>query len=128
MKLPSELMNGQDYSVFKKGIRPMWEDQANKRGARLLITLDKKNHQEMDSIWLDTVLMMIGENFDDLNHKIRGAVVNVRPKGNKIGIWLANKNDEADNIRLIKKLKQVLGISKRLTFYGHNSNMALYNA
>ena len=47
---------GCDYSLFKKGIKPMWEDDANKIGGRWLINLDKRQHnQELDRIWLDVV-------------------------------------------------------------------------
>ncbi|KOB73653.1 Eukaryotic initiation factor 4E-1 [Operophtera brumata] len=37
MKLPSALSSGQEYSIFKKGINPMWEDEANKSGGRLIM-------------------------------------------------------------------------------------------
>lgn len=32
IKPPSELMAGVDYSFFKNGIRPMWEDPQNVKG------------------------------------------------------------------------------------------------
>lgn len=46
---------GSDYSLFKKGIMPMWEDQANKRGGRWLISLERKQRSELDRYWLDIV-------------------------------------------------------------------------
>lgn len=54
MKLPSELKVGQDYAVFKRGISPMWEDNANESGGRWLINLERYGN-EMDRIWLDVV-------------------------------------------------------------------------
>ncbi|VFV38607.1 eukaryotic translation initiation factor 4e [Lynx pardinus] len=42
IQLSSNLMPGCDYSLFKDGIEPMWEDEKNKRGGRWLITLNKQ--------------------------------------------------------------------------------------
>lgn len=36
------------------------------------------------------MLCMIGEAFDDYSDEICGAVVNVRSKGDKIGVWTAD--------------------------------------
>ncbi|KAG6439628.1 hypothetical protein O3G_MSEX000934, partial [Manduca sexta] len=52
MKLPTELKVGQDYMVFKDGITPMWENEANKKGGRWIIGFEKKTFKEMDRIWL----------------------------------------------------------------------------
>ncbi|XP_051649882.1 LOW QUALITY PROTEIN: eukaryotic translation initiation factor 4E type 1B [Manacus candei] len=52
----SKLSSGCDYSLFKDGIEPMWEDSQNKRGGRWLVTLSKQQrHTELDHFWLDTV-------------------------------------------------------------------------
>lgn len=52
----SELRQGSDFSLFKKGIRPMWEDEANKRGGRWLINIDRKQRSsDLDRYWLDVV-------------------------------------------------------------------------
>lgn len=56
IKVASELKPGCDYSLFKKGIRPMWEDEGNKRGGRWIINLSKQQRRnELDAIWLDVV-------------------------------------------------------------------------
>ncbi|KAI1234189.1 hypothetical protein IHE44_0003906 [Lamprotornis superbus] len=56
IQLASKLAAGCDYSLFKDGIEPMWEDSQNKRGGRWLITLAKQQrHTELDRFWLDTV-------------------------------------------------------------------------
>ena len=56
----SELKGGNDYSLFKKHIRPMWEDDANKRGGRWVITLNKQQRRnELDILWLDVVSALI---------------------------------------------------------------------
>lgn len=55
IKLASEIKVGNDYSIFKKNIRPMWEDDANKRGGRWVITFHNKKRNELDNVWLDVV-------------------------------------------------------------------------
>lgn len=42
------------------------------------------------SFFSPQLLCLIGEAFDDHSEDICGAVVNVRPKGDKIGIWTAD--------------------------------------
>lgn len=56
IKSAGDLRQGCDYSLFKKGIRPMWEDKHNKRGGRWLISLEKKQRpNELDKYWLEIV-------------------------------------------------------------------------
>lgn len=57
--MASELRQGCDYSLFKKGIRPMWEDEANRKGGRWLISLEKKQRLvDLDRFWLDIVSIL----------------------------------------------------------------------
>lgn len=56
IKSASELSAGCDYSLFKAGIKPMWEDPRNNNGGRWLISLDKKQRSsELDNYWLEVV-------------------------------------------------------------------------
>lgn len=56
IRVASELKQGNDYSLFKKNIRPMWEDDANKRGGRWVLNLSKQQRRsELDALWLDIV-------------------------------------------------------------------------
>ncbi|CAH1369158.1 hypothetical protein MTP99_010634 [Tenebrio molitor] len=113
IKPASELRQGNDYSLFKRGIRPMWEDDANKRGGRWLINLEKKqrNH-ELDRYWLDIILCLIGEAFEH-SDEICGAVVNIRGKGDKIGVWTSDANKGNAVLEIGKKLKERLHIPPR---------------
>lgn len=98
IKTASELRQGCDYSMFKQGIRPMWEDNQNKAGGRWLINLEKKQRAtDLDNFWLEILLCMIGEAFDEYSDDVCGAVVNIRPKGDKLGVWTSNA-DSADSV------------------------------
>lgn len=59
IKPASEQKMGTDYSLFKKGIMPMWEDKANNRGGRWLISLERKQRSELDRYWLDIVRILM---------------------------------------------------------------------
>ncbi|KAF0313846.1 Eukaryotic translation initiation factor 4E [Amphibalanus amphitrite] len=87
----SNLKHGTDYSLFKQGVKPMWEDSKNRNGGRWLISLDRSDKQRrerlLDVYWLDVMLLMIGEGFGDAGETVCGAVVNIRNKGDKIAIW-----------------------------------------
>lgn len=48
-----------------------------------MLTLARNQKDEVNKLWLDTVLCLIGEAFDH-SDEICGAVVNVRTKGDKI--------------------------------------------
>jgi translation initiation factor 4E len=44
----------------------MWEDDYNKQGGRWLINLDKKQRMTcLDNFWLEVMLCLIGESFED---------------------------------------------------------------
>lgn len=107
IKTPSEIKMGSDFCLFKKGIRPMWEDEANVKGGRWVITLNKSNKTDLDKFWLDTMLILIGESCD-YAHELCGAVVNIRLKNNKISIWTANGSNEAAALEIGGKLRDGL--------------------
>ena len=51
-----DLAISSNYHLFKQGIKPMWEDPANKRGGKWSIQLPRnKTMSEIDNIWLFTV-------------------------------------------------------------------------
>lgn len=116
IKPPSEIKIGSDYSLFKKGIRPMWEDAANKQGGRWVISLARTPKADLDNLWLDVLLCLIGEAFDH-SDEICGAVVNVRGKNNKISIWTANGNNEEAALEIGHKLREALRLGRQNLLY-----------
>ena len=123
IKPPSEIKVGSDYSMFKKGIRPMWEDAANKQGGRWVITLNKSSKTDLDNLWLDVLLCLIGETFDH-SEEICGAVVNIRSKANKISIWTANGNNEEAALEIGNKLRDALRLARQnLQYQLHKDTM-----
>ncbi|CAG8692284.1 14801_t:CDS:2, partial [Racocetra fulgida] len=51
-----ELSAGSNYHLFKKGIKPMWEDPANEQGGKWVIQFPRnKTGEEINTLWLYTV-------------------------------------------------------------------------
>ena len=126
IELASKLQSGCDYSLFKEGIKPMWEDDRNRRGGRWLINLDKKQRlPNLDNFWLEVMLCLIGEAFDEHSQYVNGAVVSVRNKGDKIGMWLGDSSQADSIITVGKKVKDRLGIDLKVTlgFEAHQDTM-----
>lgn len=123
----SKLGPGCDYSVFKDGVEPMWEDAQNKKGGRWLINLNKQQrHSDLDNFWLETLLCLIGEAFDEQSDDICGAVVNIRPKGDKLAVWTADARNAENNLKIGRTLKQRLNIPKTVSigFQAHTDTIS----
>ncbi|XP_024123353.1 eukaryotic translation initiation factor 4eb [Oryzias melastigma] len=140
IQLSSNLMSGCDYSLFKDGIEPMWEDERNKRGGRWLVTLNKQQRRlDLDRFWLETtklnhimtallllsippqLLCLVGEAFDDYSDDVCGAVVNVRNKGDKIAVWTANYENREAVTHIGRVYKERLGLPSKMTI-GYQSH------
>ncbi|XP_045136591.1 eukaryotic translation initiation factor 4E-like [Portunus trituberculatus] len=122
----SHLKLGCDYSMFKQGIKPMWEDEHNCRGGRWLINLNKQQRAtELDNFWLEVLLLMIGEAFAEHSDEVCGAVVNVRSKGDKIGVWTADVKKGESILKIGHVLKERLNIPRHVTigFQAHKDTM-----
>jgi len=56
IKRPSQLSNQSDYSYFKHGIKPMWEDDKNSAGGRWVLKLPPvKKNLHIDEYWKNIV-------------------------------------------------------------------------
>jgi len=95
VRRPSQLGTA-DFSMFKKDIHPAWEDETCKNGGRWIAKLERIRPQDLDEIWMNLVLTIVGENFDDVGgHMVCGAVVSGRSKNSKVALWVA-KSDERE--------------------------------
>jgi len=117
IQLASKLGLGCDYSLFKDGIRPMWEDEKNRLGGRWLVNINKNQRQtELDRLWLETLLCLIGEAFADDSDQVCGAVVNIRHKGDKLAVWTGIADDNTDAVMKIgKTFKERLTLNVKST-------------
>jgi len=123
IQLASKLGLGCDYSLFKDGIRPMWEDERNRLGGRWLVNINKNQRQvELDRLWLETLLCLIGEAFGEDSDQVCGAVVNIRHKGDKMAVWTGVADDNADAVLRIGKMfkeRLTLNVKSTIAFEKH---------
>ena len=114
IEVASRLPPGSDYSLFKEGIFPDWEDQRNAAGGRWIINVDRHMRaQNLDKYWLEILFFLIGEHADIYAHQVNGAVVNIRAKGDKLAVWL--ESSSAHVISIGKMLKERLGLKEEQT-------------
>merc|ERR1719506_146609 len=98
---PSKLENV-DYSLFKDGISPAWEDPGVKNGGRWVVKLEKVKAQSLDELWLSLMLALIGEEFWDVGGDlVCGAIVSVRARASKIALWLLPRRTRKKSMPLV---------------------------
>jgi len=109
IQLASKLSVGCDYSLFKEGVQPMWEDDRNRMGGRWLVNLSKNQRStDLDRIWLETLLCLIGEAFGEDSDQVCGAVINIRPKGDKLAVWTQFADKQESVMHIGKMFKERL--------------------
>lgn len=108
LKKPDDVPLNTEYHVFQDGIRPMWEDEANKKGARWILRI-KKGAASL--FWEELLITMIGEQFD-VADEICGVAVSVRANEDIFSIWIRSgqdlsvKNSVKETLKKIWKLNE----------------------
>jgi len=112
LKDVSKINAGCDYALFKTGIMPTWEDKENESGGKWLIQFDPRDRKRcLDYYWREVLMYLIGNEAE--NDIINGAVVNVRPKHDKISLWLSTSRrlDEGHILSIGKQVKNRLHLT-----------------
>lgn len=134
LKKPSRIGMNENLSLFKNGIMPMWEDKSNQNGGKWTIQLVLKDKITIDRCWtwltmaLVSVLLgqctlppasgadsvdpqfQVGEDFEDNDDLICGAVLSTRPRFYRIQVWLGCRNDVSGINAVGKRLVQLLDL------------------
>ena len=104
---PSDLGTGHsDYHLFKEGIRPMWEDEANKAGGKWIVRLRKGIASRC---WENLILAMLGEQFM-VGEEICGSVISIRYQEDILSLWNRTASDQVTTSRIRDTLKRVLNL------------------
>lgn len=123
MKLPSHLPQGCDYMIFRSGIIPCWENSDNINGGRWMCELDRAvRNEQLDSKWLETLLAIIGEQLDETNQQINGAVVQSRKKIDRISIWTRDCENDFETKNIGHRYHALIRSDNGLKFQTHESN------
>jgi translation initiation factor 4E len=129
----SDLGLKSDYHLFKKGVRPEWEDAQNKHGGKWSYQFKDKRAVNIDELWLHAQLAAIGETLEEEDdNEVMGVVVNVRKGFYRIGLWTRtvgkSKGDNASGKDVLLKIgtnfKEVLklGPNDLMEFSGHTDS------
>lgn len=94
-----------DYFLFQGGVRPLWEDDANRKGGRLTLRITKAASPRA---FEDLCLALIGEQFD--TDDICGIACSVRVAENFLSIWLKDAKDTELIARVESAAKRILAL------------------
>lgn len=101
LKRPSSLPLVSDYHIFKKGIRPVWEDEENRNGGKWVVRLKKG---VSDRYWEELVFGVIGEAFGEGGEEVCGVVLSVRNGEDILSIWTRKDGGRVLKIRYVQRL------------------------
>eukprot|EP01086_Lenisia_limosa_P010617 TRINITY_DN350_c0_g3_i1.p1 TRINITY_DN350_c0_g3~~TRINITY_DN350_c0_g3_i1.p1 ORF type:complete len:210 (-),score=66.02 TRINITY_DN350_c0_g3_i1:80-709(-) len=118
----SHLKAGSNYHCFREGIEPKWEDPANEGGGKWSLILTQSHNQNIDHLWINLLIGLIGEAFED-TVDVCGAVVSIRTKNNRLAIWTRKACDEAVQKRIGARMYELLELkgirNLRLQYQAH---------
>ncbi|TLD21156.1 hypothetical protein PspLS_05353 [Pyricularia sp. CBS 133598] len=104
LKRPSTLPLVSDYHLFKKDIRPIWEDNENRAGGKWIVRLKKG---VADRYWEDLLLAIVGDQFSDASEEVCGAVLSVRNGEDILSVWV--RRDGGKVVKIRETMKRILG-------------------
>ncbi|ELR02566.1 hypothetical protein VC83_08945 [Pseudogymnoascus destructans] len=121
LKRPSTLPLVSDYHIFKNGIRPVWEDEENKKGGKWIVRLKKG---VADRYWEDLLFAIIGDQFGEASEEVCGAVLSVRNGEDILSIW--TRNDGGRVLKVRETMKRVLAFppETKVEWKSHDSSIA----
>lgn len=114
----SKLPVGADFHCFKAGIEPKWEDPKCAHGGKWSANCNRGSKAGLDNLWLETLLAMIGEQFDE-GDEICGVVASVRARQEKIALWTKTATNEAAQMSIGKQWKEFLDYNEKIGYIFH---------
>jgi len=106
----SEVISNTDYLIFKKHIKPEWEDPTNRAGGKWVITLPIEDdfEEEVADAWRNLLLYIIGGQFSFAQMEvINGVIYSIRDKHQRMSIWCrTNPNSSPESQKLLISIGQ----------------------
>lgn len=115
----AEVISNTDYLIFKKGIRPEWEDPANKDGGKWVVTMPIEDdiEEECDKAWLNLLLTMIsGSLSHEMREAINGVTFSIRDKHMRISLWTHEGQNNDLLLEIGKLFKNLAQLDKKYKF------------
>lgn len=115
----SMIISNTDYLLFKKGIRPEWEDPANKNGGKWVVTMPIEDDLEEDceAAWLNLMLHLISGQFPrEQRDVINGIIFSIRDKHLRISCWCSVSKEIALLQAIGYKLREISKLESHYKF------------
>jgi len=122
---PSNISTGHTYSVFRAGVLPDWEDMANVSGGRWMVPCPRRERDEkLNEMWLDILIMMVGEHMEEYSGLVNGAEACLRKKGDRIEVWMKDVGLMKGVVEIGRKTKERLKLdaSRKIRFSIHKED------
>nr|XP_043631134.1 eukaryotic translation initiation factor [Erigeron canadensis] len=118
---PSKLQINADFHLFKAGIEPKWEDPECANGGKWTVTSSTTRKPDFETMWLETLMALIGEQFENAD-EICGVVASVRQRQDKLSIWTKNAANEAVQMSIGRKWKEIIDVTEKITYNFHDDS------
>jgi len=129
LQAPSTLPAGANYQLFRKAVKPTWEDPANARGGEWNLALPARC-AELDAYWLKLCLASIGgELRPEDGAEVCGVSLSVRKGGVlRLNLWTKTKADGDAQRAIGARIRDLLALPSdvKLTYTAHDASDALY--
>jgi len=106
---PTKLAMKCEYSIFKEGIQPMWEDPRNLKGGRWVFSAPPRSNN-LDKWWMEMLMGLVGEQFGEFSADVNGIVLQRRSRNDRLAIWVSDTNNLASVKTIGLKFKDTLCI------------------
>lgn len=114
-----EIMPNTDYMLFRKGIRPEWEDISNREGGKWVVTLpiEEDMEEECSLAWLKSLTTLISGQIEfEEQEAINGIVLSVREKHLRLSLWCSEAKDISVLKKIGKRFKNWCGFHDKFKF------------
>jgi len=128
---PDKLEDGHSYSLFKKGIRPTWEDKSNAAGGKWQLILKRDTRDKtVEKVWLFAMLGCIGQVIEGESNEICGLQLSIKQRANqvRVALWTKDASSDQTNRALGLAFKKALEMPRainELTFTAHKGGNKL---
>ncbi|KNA07163.1 hypothetical protein SOVF_174270 [Spinacia oleracea] len=113
---PGKLVANADFHLFKAGVEPKWEDPECAHGGKWTVSASRNTN--LEAMWLETLMALIGEQFDEAD-EICGVVASARSRGDKLSLWTRNAANEAVQMGIGRKWKDIIDVTDKINFSFH---------
>ena len=116
---PFDMPSGAEYDLFKTGIKPMWEDDANRHGGKFFMRYKNTDPLIAAKDWEAVVFAMIGEQFevDD----ICGLIVSIRGQETIMSLWIRDASNAEVKTKIQATLAKILSSPDQIVQYRNHS-------